>query len=208
MNVTPINQQAENHMKASEVQDVTFEQMVTNLCKPGGMLLAGMTPEKMHILHMAVGLSGEAAELLEIYFDADESGLMVDLTDIREELGDIEFYLEGLRQGLGFSCPVPFDASSNNAITEISVLAGHILDACKRHCIYNKPLETERLWEVLTQVEVVLASIRSKLDLSREEILQANAEKLLKGKKARYASGTYSDEAAINRADKQEGSNA
>ena len=40
-------------------------EMVKTLCKPGETILAEMTPLEAHILHMVVGVSGEAGELLD-----------------------------------------------------------------------------------------------------------------------------------------------
>lgn len=60
-----------------------------------------MTPQTAHLLHMAVGISGEAGELLDavkcnaIYLKP------LDLTNVIEELGDLEFYLQGLRDAVG-----------------------------------------------------------------------------------------------------------
>ena len=119
--------------------------MVTKLVKPGATILEGLTPDRTNLLHMAIGIVGEGGEVIDaakrvaIY----GKGLTPDLLEnLTEELGDLEFYMEGLRQEIG---------------------------------------------------------------VTREETLQHNIAKLDKGtkdKKARYADG-YSDEAAIDRADKE-----
>ena len=61
-----------------------------------------LTPEQCHLLHMAIGIAGEASELLEAVF-AHCNGKPLDLENVIEESGDIEFYHEGLRQGAMFS---------------------------------------------------------------------------------------------------------
>lgn len=99
------------------------------------LALYPLTAEKMHMLHMAIGIAGEAAELLDAIRKYALLGEPLDEGNAVEELGDIEFYMEGLRQGLA---------------------------------------------------------------VSREVVLMANIHKLSK----RYVSMSYSDQAAIQRADK------
>ena len=62
-----------------------------------------VSPEQSHLLHMALGIFGEAAELLEAITNHVIHGDPLDLENVVEELGDGEFYQEGLRQGLGIS---------------------------------------------------------------------------------------------------------
>lgn len=103
-----------------------------------GRALDNLTADKAHLLHMAVGLAGEAAEMLDAVL-AHVLGDPLDIDNIIEEGGDASFYIVGLLNGIG----VPLDQALTN-----------------------------------------------------------NKFKLLG---ARYASGKYSDEQAIARADKAEG---
>jgi len=66
-----------------------------------GALPEGLTAEKCHLLHMAIGIFGEAAELLEAVYRHCEDNTPLDLENVVEELGDGEFYTEGFRQGVG-----------------------------------------------------------------------------------------------------------
>lgn len=109
--------------------------MVLALAKPGADVVAGLTAESAHLLHMAVGISGEAGELLDAIKKSAIYCKPINLDNVIEELGDLEFYMEGLRQGVG---------------------------------------------------------------VTREQVLEANVAKLSK----RYAKGTYSNQAAQERADK------
>lgn len=114
------------------------QDLVRALAKPGNDILSGLTAGRCHILHMAVGIAGEAGELLDAIKKHVIYGKPLDLENVLEELGDLEFYMEGLRQ------KIP--------------------------------------------------------GISRETVLQRNIAKLTK----RYGSA-YSDEAAIKRADKEQG---
>lgn len=77
--------------------------------------------------------------------------------------------------------------------------AGELLDAVKKAVFYNKPLDIENVIEELGDLEFYIRMVRRNVGVSREETLAANILKLNK----RYASGTYSDDQARRRADKE-----
>lgn len=112
-----------------------FKDMVKTLAKPGEDILQSLTAEKANLLHMAVGISGEAGELL---------------------------------------------------------------DAIKKHVIYNKPLDTENVVEELGDIMFYMEGLMQDLSISGEECIEQNIKKL----EVRYAQG-YSDKAAQERQDKQ-----
>ena len=76
--------------------------------------------------------------------------------------------------------------------------AGEILDAIKKHVMYNKELDMDNIKEELGDLEFFMEAIRQILGMDREEILQANIAKL----SVRYAAGKYTNEQAQARADK------
>lgn len=78
--------------------------------------------------------------------------------------------------------------------------AGEIADCIKKHTIYGKEFDRANAVEELGDLEFYMAGLRQMLGISRDETLEGNYEKL----KARYTGGTYSDAAAIERADKKE----
>lgn len=80
--------------------------------------------------------------------------------------------------------------------------AGELLDAVKKVVCYNKSTDRENVVEELGDLEFYMQMVRKNLGITRQETLEHNINKLLKGKKARYKEG-YSDKAAIERADKQ-----
>lgn len=86
-------------------------ELVAALVKPGSDLLAEMTANDIHAIHMIMGLSGEVGELL----DAIKKHVMyrkpLDMLNVIEELGDIEFYLQGLRAAVGVSREECLDAN-------------------------------------------------------------------------------------------------
>ena len=80
--------------------------------------------------------------------------------------------------------------------------AGELLDAIKKHVIYGKNLDHNNVIEELGDIEFYLEAMRLTLRVEREGIIKSNMEKLSK----RYPIG-YTDEAAIERKDKQNESN-
>lgn len=114
-----------------------YQQFVNSIVKPGEKILTQLTPTQAHLLHMAVGVSGEAGELL---------------------------------------------------------------DAIKKHCIYQKQINLENVIEEAGDIIFYLTGLLNELDVSLEDCINANKDKLSR----RYASGSYSNEAAIARADKAE----
>lgn len=83
-------------MKVSE-----YGKMVASLVKPGQDILDALTAEQVDLWHMGTGVAGEAGELLDAIkkYVVYQNGL--DFENVVEEMGDIEFYLEKIRQNLG-----------------------------------------------------------------------------------------------------------
>lgn len=82
---------------------IDYDEMVQALAKPGDQILAQLDGKRMHLLHMAVGVCGEAGELLDAVKKASIYNKELDRKNVVEELGDLEFYMEGLRSGLGIT---------------------------------------------------------------------------------------------------------
>lgn len=80
---------------------MNYSEMVAKLSKDGEFILDKLTPAQMHLIHMIIGVSGEVGEALDAIKKHVIYSQELDMCNIVEELGDIEFYLEGLRQGLG-----------------------------------------------------------------------------------------------------------
>lgn len=83
--------------------NVAHGQMVLALAKPGQEIIDELTPAKAHLLHMASCIPSEAGELFDAVKKHVFYGKEIDMKNVLEEMGDIEFYLRGLRQGLGIT---------------------------------------------------------------------------------------------------------
>lgn len=82
--------------------------------------------------------------------------------------------------------------------TGVSGEAGELLDAIKKHVIYQKPLDVENVKEELGDLLFYMSNLMQSVGLSFEEVLQHNVDKL----SIRYSSGSYSNKQAQERADK------
>lgn len=84
------------------VEDKHFD-MVLTLAKSGSEIAATVTADSANLLHHAIGICSEAGEILDrvkkvvIYNQPLD---MVARENLIEELGDIEFYLTGLRAAI------------------------------------------------------------------------------------------------------------
>lgn len=96
----------------------------------------------------------------------------------------------------------------NHAALGVCGEAGELADAIKKHIHYNHPLDKElkgknqtlreNIIEELGDLRFYIQTVMNLVGISETQILQYNAAKLGK----RYADLTYSDSAAIMRADK------
>lgn len=82
------------------IQDLSHQQMVDRLNKPGQAIIDDLTPAKAHLLHMAVGIAGEAGELLDAVKKNAIYKKELDIDNVIEELGDLEYFMQGLRAAL------------------------------------------------------------------------------------------------------------
>ena len=79
---------------------MNHSKLVKTLAKPGQDVLNTITVDEMELLHMAVGVAGEAGELLDAVKKHVFYNKELDVPNVIEELGDLEFYMEGIRQNL------------------------------------------------------------------------------------------------------------
>lgn len=181
---------------------------VLKLAKPGGQILKGIglnsfgdlpfptkAVESADLLHMAIGVVGEVIELQQaLYVDDD--------VNIREELGDILFYLVGMRAQSfpefslwnlrGLDRVIDYD--------ELLLSAGNLLDQVKKFIIYNDQSENRRqeLRIAYSELWDYFIPFLQNYFNSTQEAIDENVRKL----SIRYAQLQYSDEAAKLRADK------
>lgn len=80
-----------------------YSAFVDELFKDSGVLLEEITASDLDLIHAVMGISGEAGELLDAIKKATVYRKELDRENVVEELGDLEFYMEKLRQALNIS---------------------------------------------------------------------------------------------------------
>jgi NTP pyrophosphatase (non-canonical NTP hydrolase) len=188
------------------MSEIKHNEMVRALAKDGWLIKNEMSGQDCHLLHMALGFVGEVAELQEPFEDYCDLKPL-DVENVVEELGDMEFYLEGLRQGIGIEyqqkCEDICDESTVSYHIDVDlkhlvILAGKLLDAVKRVVIYRKPVDVPLISTHLQNIYKHMTVIRYRVKVTRQDTLDANIAKLGK----RYEGLQYSNQAAVERADK------
>jgi len=111
----------------------TYSNFVAAHVKDGEDIRVAIRAIDCHYLHMLIGLSGEVGELQGAFKKHVMYDKPLDLANVIEELGDIEFYLEGLRQSLG--------------VTRVEILAANINKLEKRYYLgkYSNTQAQERV---------------------------------------------------------------
>ena len=94
-----------------------FHKMTLTLAKDGGQIKEEMTPTQCNLLHMGVGVSTEANELLDAIKKHVIYQKPLDVENVKEELGDLLFYMSNLMQSVGLS----FEEILQHNIDKLSV---------------------------------------------------------------------------------------
>lgn len=81
--------------------EIEHSELVKRTCKPGHKIV--MSGREAHYAHMALGIAGEAGELVDAIKKYVIYDKPLNLENVVEELGDLEWYMEGLRQQLDIS---------------------------------------------------------------------------------------------------------
>jgi NTP pyrophosphatase (non-canonical NTP hydrolase) len=82
---------------------MNHRELVQSLIKPGRYIQGNITPIDCELIHATMGICGEAGELLDAIKKSTIYSQPLDRNNIIEELGDLEFYMEALRQTLELS---------------------------------------------------------------------------------------------------------
>lgn len=184
--------------------EITYGKMVKTLVKSGDTILSELTAKQTHNIHMVLGISGEVSELIEALVLSLVNGEEFNEDAVIKEFGDIEFYMEGYRQGFNLE-RVEIDELESEKLSEalpltcmkLVVATGSLTEALKKSIAYNRELNIDVLKKALKEMDHLLGAMYIALELTREMALAVNMNKLSE----RYQGFTYSDNAAINRVD-------
>ncbi len=128
-------------------QDINILNVLTHLCALAGKILLvttesnsnPITEDEAHNWHMAIGMFGEAGELLDAVKKSTVYRKELDLANVVEELGDFEFYFEGFKQKATF---IAYNSAVEMRLAELyelfditreEVIEGNIRKLAKRY---------------------------------------------------------------------------
>lgn len=94
-----------------------FDKMTLALAKDGGQIKYEISPEQCNLIHMCVGISGESGELLDAIKKHVIYQKPLDVDNVKEELGDLLFYMSNLIQSVGLT----FEEVLQHNIDKLSV---------------------------------------------------------------------------------------
>ena len=83
--------------------DLEHARMVSLLVKSPEKIKDSLSLVKVDLVHAILGIAGEAGELVDAVKKNAIYNLKLDRDNLIEELGDLEFYMEQLRQAIGVS---------------------------------------------------------------------------------------------------------
>lgn len=78
-------------------------EMVKSLVKKPEEIAETINHNKIDLIHSVLGIAGEAGELVDAIKKNAIYNKELDIANVIEELGDLEFYMEQLRQRLGIT---------------------------------------------------------------------------------------------------------
>ncbi|GIW60333.1 MAG: hypothetical protein KatS3mg087_1399 [Patescibacteria group bacterium] len=95
----------------------TVRKVVYSTCKSGTAISEEISPRKAHLIHMAMGISGEAGELLDCIKKYVIYNKPLDVNNLIEEIGDIFYFLVGLMEWEGIDPEVVISALEHKLYT-------------------------------------------------------------------------------------------
>ena len=142
--------------------DQRHSQMVEKLAASPKEVGESLSHRKLNLLHATIGISGEAGEVLDTVKKHVFYIQELNLGNLIEEMGDIEFYMELLRQTLGISRETVLEANHEKLLGkdgryqegEFSFeAAASRRDKAKEETITLSKKEYEEMLEALEQAE-------------------------------------------------------
>lgn len=80
-----------------------YPAFVEGRCKEGAHIKNSLTADQAHILHMALGVAGEAGEIVDAIKKYTIYQKPLDLRNLKEEIGDMLFFLQGICNATGLT---------------------------------------------------------------------------------------------------------
>lgn len=176
------------------------QRFVMSLAKDGDEIISTLSSKRAHLLHMVLGVVGEANEVDEVLTDYTLTPEQ-QYDKLADELGDVVFYL------IGAAHEVEEPESSEWVVSHIEPMgtprmlfkrSAELAEYSKKLVMYNREWDNAILRQLIANVYDEVVAIANSYGMSINFVTVVNKQKLSK----RYAGG-YSDERANNKADKR-----
>jgi len=125
------------------------------------------------VLHGAMGICTEVIEFRTSFEEGDDK-------NVRQELGDIFWYIAETCRGIGITMnDLDFTLGvSMNSVDTLVEKAGELLDQAKRIVFYNTSIDKEKINDLLNILCTELQAIIDDYGYDLEELLDQNIQKL------------------------------
>lgn len=158
----------------------------------------------IRLLHGAIGLASELAEIREMAREEE-----IDIVNLKEELGDLSWYMGIMTDALGLNPETVFKSHSRFKAEEtedkgevlllkvdiMTICIGAAIDFIKKSVIYGKPLNYHEIEGNLQELSFEIEEALNIYGMTSAQARERNIEKL----RARY--GDKFTEAAANERD-------
>lgn len=85
------------------MNNVSYQSFVASILKKDEDIYNSLQPGDCSLMHVAFGVAGESGELVDAVKKYVFYRKPIDLKNVKEELGDLEFYLQAVRDHFGFT---------------------------------------------------------------------------------------------------------
>lgn len=150
---------------------------------------------KLNLAHMNLGVGSELGELVNC--TGTELKVRIDKTNLKEELGDIYWYVSNYCYLRNITPPVGEivnDLPEDKCFELLLHSVGELLNNTKRYIAYNAELILSKEMEIIYNIYSAINLFEKVYGLDGDEIRKLNIHKL----KVRYPD-KFTEEAAVNR---------
>lgn len=152
-----------------------YEAMVKALAKPGASIMDDLTPARVELWSAATGLAGESGEVLENVKKFVVHNKPFDKGALIRELGDVEFYLEWIRQCIHVSREQVLEANQEKLSHRYPT--GQYTDDGSRTRMDSKRTLINVLDELTVLPELIVVNTRTWQEMELSGQLTFNATK-------------------------------
>jgi hypothetical protein len=134
---------------------------------------------RLNLAHLTLGLASELGELVNC--TGTELKIRVDIPNLKEELGDIYWYLANyctLRDIVPPTDDLVIHIPSDRCFELLISSIGELVDITKKYIAYNRPIEKSKEMEAVYDIYSALSLFEHIYNINGDEIRAKNIHKL------------------------------